>query len=450
MQRIVVLGGGESGCGAAVLARKKGFDVFLSDMGVIAAKYKKMLRQWDIPYEEGLHTPEKILNADRVVKSPGIPDKAPMVRALREKGVPVVSEIEFAAPYASGRTICITGSNGKTTTTTLIYEILRRAGQKVALTGNIGLSFALAVAEGGYDWYVVEMSSFQLDGCFDFRADVAVLMNITPDHLDRYDHCFQNYVDSKMRIVRNMTPGDWFVYSGDDEVILRQLPGCDLRMRQLPFAARNTAQRGGGAEGALLRDGRFTAAAGGASVEIDTAEMRIGGLHNAYNAMAAALAALAAGVDPAQVRRSICGFDPVEHRLEPVAERGGVLWINDSKATNVDSVWYALESMKRPVVWIAGGTDKGNDYEPLKAFAREKVHTLVCMGLDNAKLVGEFTGVVPEVISCGSFDEAMAAARRAARAGDAVLLSPACASFDLFRNYEHRGRCFKDWVAEHA
>ncbi len=451
MKKIVVLGGGISGYGSAILAKKKGFDVLLSDAGRIADRYKARLDEWEVPYEEGGHSEELILEASEAIKSPGIPDSAPIVRRLRERGIPVISEMEFAGRYLDGaKCICITGSNGKTTTTSLIYKILRDAGLNVALGGNIGESFAYSVATGSYDWYVLELSSFQLDGMYDFRAHVGVLTNITPDHLDRYDHCFQNYVDSKMRIVRNMTPGDWFVYSGDDEVILRQLPGCDLRMRQLPFAARNTAQRGGGAEGALLRDGRFTAAAGGASVEIDTAEMRIGGLHNAYNAMAAALAALAAGVDPAQVRRSICGFDPVEHRLEPVAERGGVLWINDSKATNVDSVWYALESMKRPVVWIAGGTDKGNDYEPLKAFAREKVHTLVCMGLDNAKLVGEFTGVVPEVISCGSFDEAMAAARRAARAGDAVLLSPACASFDLFRNYEHRGRCFKDWVAEHA
>ncbi|MDE7122819.1 MAG: UDP-N-acetylmuramoyl-L-alanine--D-glutamate ligase, partial [Alistipes sp.] len=433
MKRIVVLGGGISGYGSAILAKKKGFDVLLSDAGRIADRYKARLDEWEVPYEEGGHSEERILAASEVVKSPGIPDSAPVVRKIRAKGIPVVSEMEFAGRYLDGaRCICITGSNGKTTTTSLIYKILRDAGWNVALGGNIGESFAYSVATGRYDWYVLELSSFQLDGMYDFKAHIGVLTNITPDHLDRYDHCFQNYVDSKMRIVRNMTPDDWFVYSGDDEVIWEQLPKHDLRMRQLPFAARNAVASGAG--DAFLLDGVFTAVAGEASVEIDTAEMRIGGLHNAYNAMAAALATLAAGVDPEQVRRSICDFAPVEHRLEPVGEYGGVEWINDSKATNVDSVWYALESMKRPVVWIAGGTDKGNDYEPLKGFAREKVRTLVCMGVDNTKLVDEFTGVVPEVISCGSFDEAMAAARRAARPGDAVLLSPACASFDLFRN----------------
>ncbi len=272
-------------------------------------------------------------------------------------------------------------------------------------------------------------------------------MNITPDHLDRYDHCFQNYVDSKMRITQNQTSRDWFVYSGDDETIRQQLPKHDLRMRQLPFAARNAVASGAG--DAFLCDGKFTAAAGKESVEIDMSKMRIAGLHNAYNAMAAALATLAAGVAPAKIRKSLYDFAPVEHRLEPVAEKQGVLWINDSKATNVDSVWYALESMKRPLVWIAGGTDKGNDYGPLKEFARQKVHTLVCMGLDNAKLVGEFSGVVPDVVSVDSFEAAMTAAKAAARPGDAVLLSPACASFDLFKNYEHRGEMFKNWVNQH-
>ena len=357
--------------------------------------------------------------------------------------------MEFAGRYIGrARCICITGSNGKTTTTSLIYKIMRDAGLNVALGGNIGESFAYSVATGDYDWYVLELSSFQLDGMYRFRAHIGVLMNITPDHLDRYGHCFQNYADSKMRIVRNMTSRDWFVYSGDDEVIWRQLPRYDLRMKQLPFAAKNAVASGAG--DAFLCDGRFTAAAGKSSVEIDTAKLRIKGLHNAYNAMAAALATLAAGVAPARIRRSLYEFAPVEHRLEPVAEKGGVLWINDSKATNVDSVYYALESMKRPVVWIAGGTDKGNDYGPLKAFAREKVHTLVCMGLDNAKLLSEFAGVVPEVIPTSSLDEAMTAAKAAAREGDAVLLSPACASFDLFRNYEDRGERFKRWVNENA
>ena len=371
------------------------------------------------------------------------------MRRIREAGIPVISEIEFAGRYIGrARCICVTGSNGKTTTTSLIYRILRDAGMNVALGGNIGESFAYSVATGEYDWYVLELSSFQLDGMYRFRAHIGVLTNITPDHLDRYDHCFQNYVDAKMRITQNMTSRDFFIYSGDDEVIWQQLPKYDFRMKQLPFAARNAVASGAG--DAFLCDGSFTATVGRTSVEIDTAKLRIKGLHNAYNAMAAALAALAAGVSPDRVRQSLYDFEPVEHRLEPVAEKGGVLWINDSKATNVDSVYYALESMTRPVVWIAGGTDKGNDYAPLKEFVRHKVHTLVCMGLDNAKLVREFTGVVPEVISTSSLDEALTACKAAARPGDAVLLSPACASFDLFRNYEQRGELFKAWVNEKA
>ena len=449
MKKIVVLGGGISGYGSAILARKKGFDVLLSDSGRIADRYKAKLDQWEVPYEEGGHTEERILAATEVIKSPGIPESAPIVRKIREAGIPVISEIEFAGRYIGrARCICVTGSNGKTTTTSLIYKIMRDAGMNVALGGNIGESFAYSVATGSYDWYVLELSSFQLDGMYRFRAHIGVLTNITTDHLDRYDHCFQNYVDAKMRITQNMTSRDWFIYSGDDETIWAQLPRYDLRMRQLPFAARNAVASGAG--DAFLLDGRFTATAGKASVEIDTDRMQIKGLHNAYNAMAAALATLAAGVDPEQVSRSIYDFAPVEHRLEPVAERGGVLWLNDSKATNVDSVWYALEGMKRPVVWIAGGTDKGNDYTPLKEFAREKVHTLVCMGLDNAKLLREFEGVVPRIVSTDSLDAAMRAAREAARPGDVVLLSPACASFDLFKNYENRGELFKEWVLKNA
>ena len=447
--KIAGLGGGISGYGSALRAKKRRFDVFLSDAGRIADRYKAKLDEWQVPYEEGSHTEERILDAAEVVKSPGIPETAPLVRKLRAAGIPVISEIEFAGRYTGrAKCICITGSNGKTTTTSLIYKIMRDAGMRVALGGNIGESFAYSVATGDYDWYVLELSSFQLDGMHKFRAHIGVLMNITPDHLDRYDHCFQNYADSKMRITQNQTSRDYFVYSGDDEVIWQQLPKYDLRMKQLPFAAKNAVASGAG--DAFLCDGKFTAAVGKASVEIDTAKLQIKGLHNAYNAMAGALATLAAGIAPAAIRRSLYGFAPVEHRLEPVRESGGVLWINDSKATNVDSVYYALESMKRPVVWIAGGTDKGNDYGPLKDFAREKVHTLVCMGVDNAKLLREFTGVVPEVISTDSLDAAMTAAKAAARPGDAVLLSPACASFDLFKNYENRGELFKAWVNEKA
>ena len=449
MKNIVVLGGGISGYGSAILAKKKGFGVFLSDAGTIAARFKAKLDEWEVPYEEGGHSEERILAATEVIKSPGIPETAPIVRKVREAGIPVISEIEFAGRYMGrARCICITGSNGKTTTTSIIYKILRDAGYNVALGGNIGESFAYSVATGDYDWYVLELSSFQLDGMYKFRAHIGVLMNITPDHLDRYDHCFQNYIDAKMRITQNMTSRDWFIYSGDDEVIREQLPKYDLRMRQLPFMAHSAVASGAG--DAFLCDGRFTAAVGRKSVEIDTAKLQIKGLHNAYNAMAASLAALAAGVPPTKIRRSLYDFAPVEHRLEPVLEKDGVLWINDSKATNVDSVFYALESMTRPVVWIAGGTDKGNDYTPLKDFAREKVHTLVCMGLDNAKLVREFTGVIPEIVSTDSLDAALTACKKAARPGDVVLLSPACASFDLFKNYENRGELFKEWVREHA
>ena len=385
---------------------------------------------------------------DVCVTCPGISEFSAFFKAGRDHAAQIMGEPEFAYRLSPDNWIAITGTNGKTTTTSLVYRILRAAGCNVALGGNIGESFAYSVATGDYDWYVLELSSFQLDGMYKFRAHIGVLMNITPDHLDRYGHCFQNYVDSKMRITQNQNSRDYFVYSGDDEVIWQQLPRYDLRMKQLPFAAKNAVASGAGA--AFLCDGKFTAAVGKASVEIDTAKMQLKGLHNAYNAMAAALATLAAGVAPASIRRSIYGFAPVCHRLEPVREANGVLWINDSKATNVDSVYYALESMTRPVVWIAGGTDKGNDYEPLKAFARAKVHTLVCMGADNTKLIEEFTGVVPEVVSTGSLDAAMEAAKAAAQPGAAVLLSPACASFDLFKNYENRGELFKAWVNEKA
>ena len=444
-KRIVVLGGGISGYGTAILAKKEGHDVFLSDAGAISPLYRSRLEQWGVEFEEGGHTVEKILNAAEVVKSPGIPDKAPIVVAIREKAIPVISEMEFAARYmGSAKTICITGSNGKTTTTSLIYKILADAGFNVALGGNIGESFAYSVATGGYDWYVLELSSFQLDGMFDFRANIAVLMNITPDHLDRYNYCFQNYVDSKMRIVQNQKSNDCFIYSADDETIMAELTKHPLRSRELPFMAKSAVASSAG--DAFLSGESFTARVADASVEIDTQKMQIKGLHNAYDAMAAALAALAAGVTPEQVAESIYDFSPVEHRLEPVAEIDGVQYINDSKATNVDSVWYALESMTRPVVWIAGGTDKGNDYSPLMEFARKKVHTLICMGVDNSKLERDFAGVVPTIVSTDSLESAMRAAVAAAKSGDSVLLSPACASFDLFKNYCQRGELFKEWV----
>ena len=449
-KKIVVLGGGISGYGSAVLAKKMGFDTFLSDAGPIAKRYTDILDEWQIEYEQGGHTMERILAADEVVKSPGIPEKAAAVKALREKGTPIISEMEFAARYmGKSRTICITGSNGKTTTTSLIYKIMRDAGVNVTLGGNIGESFAYQVATAEFDWYVLELSSFQLDGMYDFKADVAVLMIITPDHLDRYEYCFQNYVDSKMRITRNQHSRCAFVYSADDEVIAAELPKYELRQRLLPFAAHNAVASSAG-DGFMMPDGEMEVRVGHKSLTLEAQKMKIRGLHNCYNAMAAALATMAAGVEPEQVARSIYDFAPVEHRLEPAGERDGVEWINDSKATNVDSVWYALESMTRPVVWIAGGTDKGNDYTPLKEFARKKVKALVCMGLDNEKLIREFSDIVPEVVSCSSLDEAMRAAERLASDGDTVLLSPACASFDLFKNYEQRGELFKEWVRENV
>ncbi len=448
MKNIVVLGGGISGYGSAVLAKKKGHKVFLSDAGRVAERYARVLDEWGVEWEQGGHSMERILAADLVIKSPGIPEKADVVKRLREQSTPIISEMEFASKYmGKARTICITGSNGKTTTTSLIYKIMRDAGVNVALGGNIGESFAYQVATAEYDWYVLELSSFQLDGMYDFRADVGVLMNITPDHLDRYDYSFQNYVDSKMRIVQNQHSRNYFVYSADDDVIAAEIEKrADMRMRQLPFAAKAAVASGAG--DGFLSGGEFTARVGDKEVTIDTQKMQIKGLHNAYNAMAAALATMAAGVEPENVERSIYEFSPVEHRLEPAGEKDGVLWINDSKATNVDSVWYALESMTRPTVWIAGGTDKGNDYEPLKGFAREKVKALICMGVDNDKLVREFTGVVPTVVSTSSLDEAMRAAKAEATEGDVVLLSPACASFDLFKNYEQRGQLFKEWVKQ--
>ncbi len=435
MKKIVILGGGESGYGSAVLAKSKGYDTFLSDSGKLSDKYRTLLEQEGVEFEEGGHTEERILAADLVVKSPGIPEKAPIVVALRERGVRIVSEIEFARPFSKGKTICITGSNGKTTTTTLTHRILADAGMDVAVGGNIGESYALTVAKSDREWYVLELSSFQLDGCYDFRADVAVLMNITPDHLDRYNYKFQNYVDSKMRIIRNQTPESHFIYSADDKVILAEVEKHSPLAQCHPFGKCN------------IEDGVARVRVGEREVAIDLNRLHIKGLHNAYNAMAATEAALAAGVAPKQILSTLYAFEGVEHRLERVCEIDGVEWINDSKATNVDSVWYALESMQRPTVWIAGGTDKGNDYEPLMEFVGKKVKALVCMGVNNAKLVDNFNGIVP-VYNTHSLDEAVEVCRQVAQSGDTVLLSPACASFDLFRNYEERGRLFKDKVLE--
>ena len=445
---IAVLGGGISGYGSAILAKKQGFDVLLSDMGTIAPRYRERLDEWGVEYEEGGHSVERILTASEVIKSPGIPDKAPLVKALREKGVPVISEMEFACRYmGKAKTICITGSNGKTTTTSLIYKIMKDSGANVALGGNIGESFAYSVATGEYDWYVLELSSFQLDGMFKFKADVGVLMNITPDHLDRYDYSFDKYAQSKMRITQNQNSRDYFVYCADDETILRQLEEHDIKARELPFMVHAAIASGAG-DAYPTDDTTFVATVGKQSLKVDISRLKIKGKHNTYNAMAAALATLAAGVAPEQVEKSLYDFNAIEHRLEPVGTKNNIEYINDSKATNVDSAWYGLESMTRPTVWIVGGTDKGTSYAPLYDLAQKKVHTMICMGLDNKRLEDSFAGVVPNIISCHSFEEAMDAVVRSAKEGDAVLLSPACASFDLFKNYEQRGRMFKEWICE--
>ena len=445
---IAVLGGGISGYGSAILAKKQGFDVLLSDMGQISPLYRARLDEWGVEYEEGGHSVERILTASEVIKSPGIPDKAPMVKALHEKGVPVISEMEFACRYmGKAKTICITGSNGKTTTTSLIYKIMKDSGANVALGGNIGESFAYSVATGEYDWYVLELSSFQLDGMFRFKADVGVLMNITPDHLDRYDYSFEKYAASKMRITQNQNSANYFVYSADDETILRQIEQHEIKAKELPFMIHSAIASGAG-DAYLVEPTEFIATVGKKSLKIDTSRLKIKGQHNTYNAMAAVLATLAAGIEPEQVEKSLYDFNAIEHRLEPVGTKEDIEYINDSKATNVDSAWYALESMTRPTVWIAGGTDKGSTYAPLFDLAQKKVHTLISMGVDNARLEKAFTGIVPNIISCHTFEEAMQAVVRSARKGDAVLLSPACASFDLVKNYEQRGEMFKAWIRE--
>lgn len=441
-KRIVVLGGGESGYGSAVLARVKGHEVFLSDSGAISQEYTGILDRYGIEYEQGGHTPEKIYSADLIVKSPGIPETAPVMREIRRRMISVISEIELGGFYSKGRKICITGSNGKTTTTTLTYEILRNAGYDVALAGNIGKSYAYTVATEDREWYVMELSSFQLDDTFYFRADTAVLLNITPDHLNRYDNDFGKYVDSKMRIIRNQTHKDHIVMWADDHVIPREIARRMPNASLLPFSSVEPEPQGA----FLEKNGMISVSAGDKRFRIDTSRMKIRGLHNAYNTMAAALAAITAGVDEETILGTVYGFGGVEHRMEFVAEVNGVEYINDSKATNVDSVWYALESMRRPVVWIAGGTDKGNDYDPLKDLAKKKVRVLVCLGVDNSKLLEGFSGIVPEIYDTHSMGEAMEICARIAAGGDTVLLSPACASFDLFENYEDRGRQFKEQV----
>ena len=443
MARIVVLGGAESGVGAAVLAKVKGFDVFLSDKAKIADSYISMLEKWEIPYEQGQHSEELILNADEIVKSPGIPGTAPMVRKAEEKGIHIISEIEFAARYDSAKKICITGSNGKTTTTSLIYYLLQQAGLNVGLGGNIGKSYALQVATEKFDYYVLEISSFQLDNCYDFRPDIAIITNITPDHLDRYDHKMENYARAKFRIARNLTPEDCFIFDSDDEITIRHLDEIIVRAKMLPFSQKKELN-----QGAYVKDEKIVVKYDDSECDIFLDELALGGIHNVYNSMAAALAAKAAGIDNKVIRNSLETFQPIEHRLEPVLSVKGVLYVNDSKATNVDAAWYALECQKKPVVWIVGGTDKGNDYSVLLPLVREKVKGIVCLGLDNRKIHQAFESVVGSgrMVDVKSADEAVKEASRMASDGDVVLLSPCCASFDLFTCYEDRGEKFKEAV----
>ena len=438
MSRVVVLGGAESGVGAAVLAKVKGFDVFLSDKGKIEQKYVDELRKWDIPFEEGHHTESLILNADEVVKSPGIPGTVPLVRKLREQGTHIVSEIEFASRYDSAKKICITGSNGKTTTTSLIYYLLQNAGLNVGLGGNIGKSYAYQVATEHFDYYVLEISSFQLDDVYDFKPDIAIITNITPDHLDRYDHKMENYVAAKFNITKNLTRDDCFIFDSDDDITIGHLDNIILRCKMLPFSQEKEVE-----QGAFLRDDKIVLRYEEEETDLYLQELALGGKHNIYNSMAAALAAKASGIDNEVIRNSLATFQPIEHRLEPVLSIKDVLYINDSKATNIDSAWYALECQKRPVVWIVGGTDKGNDYSILDDLVREKVKAIVCMGVDNAKIHAAFGSMGKPMSDALSAEEAVKQAAAFAEPGDVVLLSPCCASFDLFKNYEDRGAQFK-------
>jgi UDP-N-acetylmuramoylalanine--D-glutamate ligase len=441
MSRLVILGAGESGTGAAILAKKQGFDVFVSDLSEIKSSYKEELDMHGISWEERQHTEELILNADEVIKSPGIPDKVPIIKTLKAKGIHIISEIEFAGRYTSARMICITGSNGKTTTTLLTYHILKAGGLNVGLAGNVGKSLARQVAEKAFDIYVLELSSFQLDNMYDFKADVAILLNITPDHLDRYNYDMQQYVDAKFRILQNMTEKDSFIYWNDDPLIRAELEKRDIKARKFPFSSK----KGSGIK-AFIENHFLVIDTPEQQFQIEQEELALMGTHNLYNSLAAAVSANIARIRKENIRDALCNFQGVEHRLEKVASVRGVAYINDSKATNVNSCWYALESMKTPVVLILGGTDKGNDYTEIEQLVKDKCHTLIYLGVDNSKLHEFFDSMIPACFDARSMKEAVSLAYNHARKGDTVLLSPCCASFDLFRNYEDRGNQFKQEV----
>ena len=442
--RLVILGGGESGVGAALLGKQKGYEVFVSDAGVIKEKYKQELIENGIEFEEGKHTSEKILNANEVMKSPGIPEKNEMVKAIRAKGIEVISEIELAYRFkGNSKIIAITGSNGKSTTTALTYHILETAGLSCALVGNIGYSFAKQVAEDPKDWYVAEISSFQLDDIKTFRADIAMLLNITEDHLDRYEYKFENYVSSKFKIINNQTANDYFIYNDDDEIVTKNFDLLTTHTNPLPFSMKHEIKKGG-----YIKGDQMMLRIQEERVSMSIYDFALKGKHNNYNTMAACIAATTVGIRKEKIREAVKDFQSLEHRMEFVASVRGVEFINDSKATNVNSTWFALESMNKSTVLILGGTDKGNDYSLIADLVKERVKAIVCMGVDNKKIIAAFKDIVPSIVETQSAKEAVTASFKLATKGDVVLLSPACASFDLFKNYEDRGKQFKEAVKE--
>lgn len=441
MQRLVVLGGGESGVGTAILGKKEGYEVFLSDMGAIREDYKQVLIQNEISWEDKTHSEDRILNADLVMKSPGIPDKVAIVQKLKQKGIPVISEIEFAAPYTKAVTIGITGSNGKTTTTMLTYHLLKSGGLNVGLAGNIGKSFAWQVAENNFDYYVLELSSFQLDGIIHYKPHIAILTNISPDHLDRYEYQYENYIASKFRITMNQTADDYFIYDADDEAIANWLKQNKTNAQLIPFSVRQILEKG-----AFLKDNKMEVIINEEEFIMETEHIALEGKHNMKNAMAATSVAKLMQIRKETIRESLSNFQGVEHRLEKVLKIQNVQYINDSKATNVNATFFALDSMTGPTIWIVGGVDKGNDYAELMELVHEKVKAIVCLGVDNKKIIDAFGNIVDVMIEVDSMQDAVKMSQRLAEKGDTVLLSPACASFDLFQNYEDRGKQFKDAV----
>jgi len=454
--QVAVLGAGESGVGAALLAKKNGLKVFVSDNGIIKNRYKNVLSHYEIAFEERGHTCEKILQADEIVKSPGIPDNLPLIKLLKKKRIPVISEIEFAGRYCTAKKICITGSNGKTTTTLLTGNILSKAGLNTGVAGNIGTSFAGLIAKKEHDFYVLEISSFQLDGMYDFKADIAVLLNITPDHLDRYNNEFSGYINSKLRIIQNQSNLDAIIYCADDKIIENELSKRNIAAKKYPFSIFQHITDEGAclshpltsevSENEYKKENKLIVNINGETLEMTLENLALQGRHNIYNSMAASIAARILDIRKETIRESLSDFQHVEHRLEYVARVHGIEFINDSKATNVNATWYALESVNKPIIWVAGGIDKGNDYGQLKELVRQKVKAIICLGLDNTKLIKAFSDKVDIMTEAHSAEEAVQAAYQLASDGETVLLSPACASFDLFNNYEDRGRKFKNAV----